>query len=100
MEELSQEGKDTRVVVATLWIKHAGKFIWEHSLSGKPENLDETDSRMLRAGELYQGQPGYSRDRWDFWKRRLGELRSHVSESRSSAIDEAIETMTELESKS
>ncbi|KAL0470373.1 hypothetical protein QR685DRAFT_523475 [Neurospora intermedia] len=100
VEELSQEGKDTRVVVATLWIKHAGKFIWEHSLSGKPGNLDETDSRMLRAGELYQGQPGYSRDRWDFWKRRLGELRSHVSESRSSAIDEAIETMTELESKS
>ncbi|KAK3344875.1 hypothetical protein B0H65DRAFT_464783 [Neurospora tetraspora] len=99
LEELSQEGKDTRVVVATLWIKHAGKFIWEHSLAGKPEDLDETDSRMLRAGELYQGQPGYSRDRWDFWKKRLGELRSQVSNLRSSAIEEAIGAMTELEGK-
>ncbi|CCC10873.1 unnamed protein product [Sordaria macrospora k-hell] len=99
LEELSQENKDTRVVVATLWIKHTGNFIWEQALSGKLEDLDETDSRMLRAGELYHGQPGYSRDRWDFWKKRLGELRSQVSESRSSAVDEAIGAMTELEGK-
>ncbi|KAK1778110.1 hypothetical protein QBC45DRAFT_414846 [Copromyces sp. CBS 386.78] len=99
LDDLSQEGKDTRVVVATLWIRHAGKFIWEQTLSGKPEDLDETDSRILRAGELYQGEPGYSRDRWDFWKTRLGELRRQVSGSRSSAIDEAIGAMTELEGK-
>ncbi|KAK3947196.1 hypothetical protein QBC32DRAFT_355067 [Pseudoneurospora amorphoporcata] len=99
LDDLSQEGKDTRVVVATLWIRHAGKFIWEQTLSGKPEDLDETDSRILRSGELYQGEPGYSRDRWDFWKTRLGELRRQVSGSRSSAIDEAIWAMTELEGK-
>lgn len=86
-------------MVATLWINHAGKFIWEQTLSGKPEELDETDTRMLRAGELYKGQSGYSRDRWDFWKKRLGELRSQVSESRRSVVDEAIEGMTKLEDK-
>lgn len=86
-------------MVATLWIKNAGKFIWEQTLSGKPEDLDETDTRMLRAGGLYKGQSGYSRDRWDFWKKRLGELRSQVSQSAVSATDGALEAMVGLEGK-
>ena len=53
--------------------------------------------RSSGAGVLFSGNPGFNLECWDFWKRRLGELRSTVGEGVVSSVGQAVETMKAYE---
>ncbi|KAK0639676.1 hypothetical protein B0T16DRAFT_423561 [Cercophora newfieldiana] len=100
-DDLSEEAKgdctpaeavDNRVAVASEWLIHAGPALLKLSLL-EDQELDDALRRSYRPGVLFSGNPGFNLERWGFWKRRLGELRSEVGEEVVLSVDKAVEIM-------
>jgi hypothetical protein len=52
---------------AAIWFVLCGQRIYDACLREKCKN---TGAR----GKLWRGNPGFNKERWDFWRRRLTEL--------------------------
>lgn len=90
-----QEVKSTHdinvsVVTALQWIRHAGHLIY-HS--------QERLGLMGQGGRRWNGQRGFSRERWDFWKSRFRFFQEQVDVSRETRIAAtvAVKTMEKIE---
>ena len=77
---------DCDVPIAAQWIKHCG-----HVLIGSTP-VSET---WGKSGNLWKGKPGFSPERWHFWKQRFGEMREHdqVNEQTKEVAAEAYDLM-------
>jgi hypothetical protein len=91
---------NTRILVATEWIIQDGRELLRASLlnalSGEPT---PTSGKPWRGGPLFPGTRGFNLERWGFWKRRFGELKTAAVESTQKQIDEAVELMTAIEAE-
>jgi hypothetical protein len=81
------------VAVASEWLVRAGPALLKLCLLDR-QDLDEALRRSARVGDLFPGgRPGFSLERWVFWKRRLEELRSTVGAGVVPSVEGAIESM-------
>ncbi|KAH0440655.1 hypothetical protein CcaCcLH18_02325 [Colletotrichum camelliae] len=89
----------TRVTVAAEFFIQAAPTMLQESLlwhTGGP--FDDSTQRVFRAGPLFPGAFGFNLERWGFWKRRLGESRSHLGDEEAEKnVDEALEKMSVVE---
>ncbi|KAI1753022.1 hypothetical protein F4782DRAFT_529747 [Xylaria castorea] len=64
---------DRALKTAAVYIEYAGATLVQ-KLALQPEpQLDETQQRMLKGGELWEGKSGLTVDRWKFWGKRFRE---------------------------
>ncbi|KAJ7597682.1 hypothetical protein C8J56DRAFT_326122 [Mycena floridula] len=75
--ELKPEVLDQHVPAAAVWILYAGDRMRNLSVKG------DEGSRSTRGGPLWEGKPGYSKERWNFWKERF----SSFSERQDLAVE-------------
>ncbi|KAJ0345552.1 hypothetical protein COL154_003153 [Colletotrichum chrysophilum] len=89
----------TRVAVAAEYFIHAAPVILEESLIWHTRGpFDDQEQRIYRAGPLFAGTFGFNLERWGFWKRRLGELKSQLGDEEVERnVDEALEKMSAVE---
>ncbi|KAM7189026.1 Protein of unknown function (DUF3632) domain containing protein [Naviculisporaceae sp. PSN 640] len=88
------EAADNRVAVACEYLIHTAPALLRECLLETGDNItDEALRRSYAGGVLFSGGPGFNTERWGFWKRRLGELRSSVSEGVAPALDRALHSM-------
>ncbi|KAI8314668.1 hypothetical protein K4K61_004310 [Colletotrichum sp. SAR11_59] len=89
----------TRVAVAAEYFIHAAPVILEESLIWHTRGpFDDQEQRIYRAGPLFAGTFGCNLERWGFWKRRLGELKSQLGDEEVERnVDEALEKMSAVE---
>ncbi|KAI0111604.1 hypothetical protein F4814DRAFT_423062 [Daldinia grandis] len=92
---------NTRVRVAIEWILRSScRLLLDslmHNYSDYPEGPDT--GHPYCGGPLYSGMSGYSLERWCFWKRRLAEIKTEVSQDLHSMIDKAMKAMLRAEKK-
>ncbi|KAF3393942.1 hypothetical protein F1880_004895 [Penicillium rolfsii] len=95
-DDLPQEQivRDCYISVVNEWITHAGQTIYRQ-LSEK--ELSEQQKRVTRGGKLYQGKAGLCAERWEFWKRRVGEISSLVSTELQPVALDAAQRMGDIE---
>ena len=69
-------GMDVYVPLAVMWLFLCGNVIFAHCRrssnhpgTGRPRYND--------AGRNWKGGNGFSIDRWNFWKKRIGEIKDH-----------------------
>lgn len=70
--EESGDFVETRVRVAAVWIREAAPRIYE--LCAAEAGLDD---EALAAGPEFDGKPGFSKYRWEFWLTRLKDASKH-----------------------
>lgn len=77
---------DVWVPAAAQWILHAGRVI---------SNTEEELGPITRGGRLWKGTPGFSKERWDFWKARFGwvQEQSEPSDETKKIAGEAVAAM-------
>ncbi|PLB45052.1 hypothetical protein P170DRAFT_513123 [Aspergillus steynii IBT 23096] len=68
-EETSGPEYEAGIDAVAVWIKYAGKQIYETS-----QTSDKPEERMFKPGSLYSGPSKYCVERWAFWKDRLDQL--------------------------
>lgn len=74
----------------------AGKVLYDEVR--KNVELDEHDVRALAPGSLFEGgSPGFSQQRWTFWKKRLQELSAEAGAKAKTRTQKALEVMESLE---
>lgn len=98
LEEPAQSAanKDLHLTTACEWLTHAAKALHEEGKQGK--ELEAFEARALKSGSLLEGQAGATPERWQFWKKRLGELAPEASSTDLKArIDKVIEHMNSVE---
>jgi len=92
---------DATVPAAVVWIKVAGKKMYEQKEDADPK-LKKKDVKLedLKDGDkLWPGAAKFSRERWMFWKERFGEIGGMAAiggEAREMA-NEAVEAMQKVE---
>ncbi|PLN85829.1 hypothetical protein BDW42DRAFT_190591 [Aspergillus taichungensis] len=81
------------VDAATEWVLHAGK-----ELVGCATSTNQNEERALAGGKLYHGPAKMCAERWDFWKKRFGEVAEAPGDDRVKAkakkAQEAMEAIT------
>ncbi|KAJ3952817.1 hypothetical protein N0V92_010731 [Colletotrichum tropicale] len=89
----------TRVVVAAEFFIQAAPTLLQESLVWHTRGpFDDSTQRVFRAGPLFPGTFGFNLERWGFWKRRFGELASHLGDEEvKKNVDEALERMSAVE---
>jgi len=87
--ELNPDVLDAHIPAAAVWIFYARSLIWQLS----QKNADASTS--TRGGPAWNGSAGYSVERWNFWKERLGYFseRDDLSEKTRSMAKRAKELM-------
>ncbi|KAK1145129.1 hypothetical protein N8T08_004562 [Aspergillus melleus] len=65
--EISGPELENGIETVAVWIKYAGKLIYEASKA-----IEQPEERMFQPGPLYSGPSKYCPERWVFWKDRLG----------------------------
>ncbi|KAI1260762.1 hypothetical protein F5Y18DRAFT_431932 [Xylariaceae sp. FL1019] len=69
-----EKSEDRDLMVAAMYIEYAGATLVQSlALVPKPR-LDETMQRMLKGGDLWDGESGLTVERWMFWGKRFREL--------------------------
>ncbi|KAF4625585.1 hypothetical protein G7Y89_g12580 [Cudoniella acicularis] len=61
---------DYHVPIAAMWIKKTGRKIYANCYAGD----DFPDEEKPGGGGLWDGESGFSTDRWRFWKARFAEI--------------------------
>ncbi|KAK3328087.1 hypothetical protein B0T19DRAFT_182744 [Cercophora scortea] len=89
------------ILAATEWILHSGKglFILGEAESDE-EPLDPANGQPTSPGPLYTGSDGFSRERWDFWKKQLQMIADSGILPRAevkAAAEGAVKAMEEIE---
>src|SRR6266566_5183426 len=79
---------DCYVISAAQWILYAGKELF----SDRRQPRDAKD-QSLRTGTLFPGPPGVSLERWQFWKKRFGELGAQLGNEAKKEAEAAIIAM-------
>ncbi|KEY66858.1 hypothetical protein S7711_05212 [Stachybotrys chartarum IBT 7711] len=82
----SSTARDAHLATASQWFIYAGKVLYD--LSRNPTELDEASARALTTGKLLDAKPGFSEERWKFWRERLAEL---VKETESKELRETVD---------
>ncbi|KAI0202601.1 hypothetical protein F4808DRAFT_458772 [Astrocystis sublimbata] len=100
-DALEKDGDDIdrALKIAAVYIEYAGATLVQ-TLKLQPEpQLDETEQRMTKGGELWKGKSGLTADRWKFWGKRFREQAEKATEqeAQESALHAArlIEVWTE-----
>lgn len=58
------------VPTAAIWFEHCSPKIYS---ACQEEKCNDSGAR----GKIWRGNPGYSKERWGFWRRRFAELSAH-----------------------
>ncbi|KAK2757430.1 hypothetical protein CKAH01_05687 [Colletotrichum kahawae] len=89
----------TRITVAAEFFIQAAPTMLQESLLWHTRGpFDDSTQRVFRAGPLFAGTFGFNLERWGFWKRRLGGLRSHLGDEEAEKnVDEALGKMSAVE---
>ena len=76
-----------------MWLRVAGVRLYEACVVG------EVVDGGYGSGGNWQGPAGFSKERWEFWKKRFGEVVVHgqPTEETKALAKEAVETMAEIE---
>ncbi|RHZ63634.1 DUF3632 domain-containing protein [Aspergillus thermomutatus] len=74
-EELSDCELDGEVAAAAMWMVYGGESMFTQ-LADTVQ--DEEKERMMKPGTLYSGQGQLCLERWQFWKRRFGEMSEQI----------------------
>ncbi|TQV98193.1 hypothetical protein IF1G_03936 [Cordyceps javanica] len=97
----SEASRDLHLNTASEWLWHAGDEL--HRLSGAAATLKQDEVDVTRTGSLVDApSKGPSKDRWAFWKKRLGDLSSDLScaakeEGLKERVDGVIKKMDTIE---
>ncbi|KAH8432068.1 DUF3632 domain-containing protein [Aspergillus melleus] len=78
--EISGPELENGIETVAVWIKYAGKLIYETSKAS-----EQPEVRMFQPGPLYSGPSKYCPERWVFWKDRLGIIGVQGGETASRA---------------
>ena len=86
---------DVYVPLVGIWIFLCGNFIFAHCRN-PPENNGSQGCR-----KNWKGANGFSIERWNFWKKRSGEIKGHdqASEQTKELAAEVEERMNRIESE-
>ena len=68
---------DVYVPLAVIWIFLCGNVIFGHCRNPGTHNQSYND-----AGKNWKGGNGFSVERWNFWKKRFGEIKEHEQASK------------------
>ncbi|CZT22747.1 uncharacterized protein RCC_08452 [Ramularia collo-cygni] len=98
-EHPSGPDADAAVAVASDWMNKCASPLLAKALLANEHPIGDGEKQILAAGELFQGDPGLSLERWCFWRRRFGVLRGNVSSSAGQEIDNALGAMNYVESE-
>ncbi|OAA70235.1 hypothetical protein ISF_02209 [Cordyceps fumosorosea ARSEF 2679] len=96
----SDASRDLHLNTTSEWLWHAGNELYRLSYNG---TLSQGDVDMTKTGSLVAvPTKGLSKDRWTFWKKRLGELSSEMScaakeEGLKERVDGVIQKMSTIE---
>jgi hypothetical protein len=95
-EELSDKELDGEVAAAAMWMVYGGETLFSQLADAVQ---DEQKERMMKPGTLYSGQGQLCSERWQFWKRRFGEMSEEiqVNEETKEVIRLASEKMEKIE---
>ncbi|KAF7155551.1 hypothetical protein CNMCM6106_004697 [Aspergillus hiratsukae] len=94
-EKLSDRELDGEVAAAAMWMVYGGETLFSQLADAVQ---DEEKERMMKPGTLYSGQGQLCKERWQFWKRRFGEMRQvQVNEETQEVIRLAREKMEKIE---
>jgi hypothetical protein len=63
---------DVYVPLAAIWILLCGNVVYAHCRNPGTPRADFKD-----AGRNWKGANGFSIERWNFWKKRFGEIKGH-----------------------
>ncbi|KAM3457655.1 hypothetical protein NHJ6243_007744 [Beauveria neobassiana] len=97
----SEASRDLHLNTASEWLWHAGDEL--HRLSTAANTLNQQELDITKTGSLVEVPgKGPSKDRWVFWKKRLGELSSELScaakeEGLKERVDGVVKKMSTLE---
>lgn len=92
----SSTARDAHLATASQWFIYAGKVLYD--LSRNPTELDEASARALTTGKLLDAKPGFSEERWKFWRQRLAELvKETQSKELKETVDKALDEIKSLE---
>ena len=83
--------------LAAIWILLCGHVFFAHCRNpGTPPRAGFKD-----AGKNWKGASGFSIERWNFWKKRFGEIKDHdqASEKTKEMAAEGEEAMNRIESE-
>lgn len=87
---------DCKIAVASEWIIQAGPKLLRETLLN--EDITEAEKRAYSGGELWTGLSGLNTERWEFWRRRLAEVKLSVKTQLTlDYVEHAQMVMTELE---
>lgn len=89
-EPCEGQALECNVVVAMVWIKHAGHILYALAVN----TGEDTDILEAANGLFYEGRSMLCLERWEFWKRRFGELGGHLE---GNAYHVAFEARKEME---
>ncbi|KAI9044173.1 DUF3632 domain-containing protein [Aspergillus affinis] len=89
--EISGPEFENGIEAVAVWIKYAGKLIYETSKA-----VELPEERMFKPGPLYSGPSKYCLERWVFWKDRLGVIGVQGGETATRA-QETKRIMEEIE---
>ena len=95
-------GLDVYVPLAVMWLFLCGNVIFVHCRRSGSSNQPGTGRpRYNDAGRNWKGVDGFSIDRWNFWKRRIGEIKDHdqVSEKTKKVAAAGERLMNRIESE-
>ena len=72
-------GMDVYVPLAVMWLFLCGNVIFAHCRrsTGSSNQPGIGRPRHNDAGRNWKGGNGFSIDRWNFWKKRIGEIKDH-----------------------
>jgi Protein of unknown function (DUF3632) len=95
----SKEMVSCKVSAASEWIIRCGKRLYKETLQRDVERLDamQRDEAVPKGGPLYNGRPGFCRERWQFWKRRFSKVKGEVDEAAAKMALEAVSAMERIE---
>lgn len=66
---------DINALVAAQWMSHAGSLIYDLCV----EESAVDNPKITKGGSLFDGECGFNRKRWAFWKTRATKLIGEVS---------------------
>ncbi|KAK7189137.1 hypothetical protein DPSP01_005468 [Paraphaeosphaeria sporulosa] len=89
---------DAHVPAAAMWAIVLGKKLYEREEDLTPRNANE--GNPARGGDLWNGGPVFSKERWAFWKKRFGDVvgQEGISEETKNIAKAAFEAMDKAES--
>ena len=98
MEGTAAQKYNVYVPAAAAWVLGFGRTLYR-----KEEDLTPTDRKYgnpAKGGALWKGKPEFSKERWSFWKERLGVISKldSVSDKTKNLSRDALEAMERAES--